>query len=250
MQGVPEEYLALLDRIEKIETKLSEYVEELPPKVEYLSNSEHEKDHNVELVDEEELDTHPTPLVSVNSKAYLKMSLHAKKYANPAIKPEKWVEVIGLLTGYVKNEGTPIEQIVVTDSWPVGHGDAVSVKILGGEAFTDIITKIAGTNAYIVGWYHSHPSYGRFMSIDDYETQARYQGLWEKSIAIVVDPTEISKSDFGFSVFRNTEPRATLQQSYTELSCELDGLTQDAAHNIINLIQPALRGESQQYFEF
>ena len=56
---------------------------------------------------------------------YVKIVLHAKKYANSQIDKSKWVEVIGLLTGHLKNEDTPIEQLIVEDAWAVGHGDAV-----------------------------------------------------------------------------------------------------------------------------
>lgn len=248
---IPEDYIHLLERIEKVEKKLSSIAHDDVHKE--VFSSAHEKEEHLDIIDESDLHTdNDHALVKLQSQAYLKIALHAKKYANKDIKAKKWVEVIGLLTGYVINENTPLEQIVVTDAWPVGHGDAVSVSIMETKSFTDIITKISGTRTYIVGWYHSHPSYGNFLSIDDYETQARYQGLWNKSIAIVVDPTQISTSDYGYSVFRNTSqvPSAQLRQSYTELSTEVEGMNPDAAFGILNLVQPALKGKSQKYFEY
>ncbi len=247
MSKIPEDYIKLLKRIETVEDKLSVLVGDTDMNV-----SSHEKDNSLELDDTDLHTENDRVLVKLHSQAYLKMALHAKKYANKDIKPKKWVEVIGLLTGYVINENTPLEQIVITDVWPVGHGDAVSVSIMESRSFTDIVSKITGTQTYIVGWYHSHPSYGNFLSIDDYETQARYQGLWGKSIAIVIDPTEISSTDYGYAVFRNIsdKPSAQLRQSYTELSTEVEGMIPGAAYETLRLIQPALKGKKQQYFEY
>jgi len=59
---------------------------------------------------------------------------------------------------------------------------------------------------YIVGWYHSHPGFNVFLSAIDLETQRRYQMLYPKAVALVVDPLKYSKtgklSDLRFSVFR------------------------------------------------
>ena len=59
---------------------------------------------------------------------------------------------------------------------------------------------------YIVGWYHSHPGFNVFLSAIDLETQKRYQMLFPKAVALVVDPLKYSKtgklSDLRFSVFR------------------------------------------------
>ncbi|GAH44694.1 unnamed protein product, partial [marine sediment metagenome] len=54
----------------------------------------------------------------------------------------------------------------------------------------------------ICGWYHSHPSYGCFMSREDLGTQARYQKLWDKAIALVIDPYQINGKSLGFEIYR------------------------------------------------
>lgn len=250
--SIPKDYLALLTRIETVEKKLSSLV---GVSAEDIRLSDHAEEDTLDYIDATDIETSSVPLVKITSKAYLKMALHAKKYANDDIKQKKWVEVIGLMTGHVQNEGTPMEQLVVKDAWPVGHGDAVSVSIMESRSFTDIIQKLSksGSTDFICGWYHSHPSYGPFLSEPDYLTQARYQSLWEKSIALVIDPTQISESDYGFGVFMNTKSNATdnFKQSYTEISSIVDGLETEAANSIITLIQPALSGrQRQQYFEY
>ena len=248
--NIPKDYLALLTRIETVEKRLSSLVI-----TDDITSSDHAGEQRLEYMDTSDIKATKSPQVKIASKAYLKMALHAKKYANDNIKPKKWVEVIGLMTGHMKDEGTPLEHLVIQDAWPVGHGDAVSVSIMESKSFTDIIQKLTkiGSTDFICGWYHSHPAYGNFLSIDDYQTQARYQALWEKSIALVIDPTQISKSNYGFAVFKNTrlDSSENFRQSYTELSSAVSGLEKEAAYSIISLIQPALAGsKKQQYFEY
>jgi len=59
---------------------------------------------------------------------------------------------------------------------------------------------------YIIGWYHSHPGFDLFLSTIDIETQKRYQMMFPKAIAMVVDPMEYAKTrrlkDLRFKVFR------------------------------------------------
>ena len=40
----------------------------------------------------------------------------------------------------------------------------------------------------IVGWYHSHPGYGCWLSGIDVSTQSLNQGFQDPYLAIVVDP--------------------------------------------------------------
>jgi hypothetical protein len=40
------------------------------------------------------------------------------------------------------------------------------------------------------------------MSSQDLGTQARYQKLWDKSVALVIDPSQINGKSFGFEIYR------------------------------------------------
>jgi hypothetical protein len=40
------------------------------------------------------------------------------------------------------------------------------------------------------------------LSDEDMGTQSRYQKLWDKSIALVIDPYQIDGTSFGFNIFR------------------------------------------------
>jgi proteasome lid subunit RPN8/RPN11 len=141
----------------------------------------------------------------IEPKAYLKMVLHASKYAGSHLPRNKWVEVIGILTGVVENRETPLERILVKDAFPIGHGDAISVVIQNPGSMERVYREKNGKD-FIIGWYHSHPSYGPFMSEEDRRTQLRYQTLWADSIAIVLDPTMVSRASYGFEIFRLKRP--------------------------------------------
>lgn len=169
--------------------------------------------------------------VALKPKAYLKMALHAIKYANDDIPPEDWVEVIGLLTGSVQNIGTPLEKITVKDYWPIGTGDAVSVNILNAEPVMEVY-KNKPKNDFIIGWAHSHPSYSPFLSQDDIDTQSRYQALWEDSIALVIDPTMITKLNHGYSIFRLSESR----DIYYEVKNKIEGMSATASYQALGLL--------------
>ncbi|MFX1535408.1 MAG: hypothetical protein ACFFDI_14375, partial [Promethearchaeota archaeon] len=135
--------------------------------------------------------------------------LHSLKYAHPSSK-NNWVEIIGLMTGYIRHEGTPLERIVVEDAFPIGYGKAITVEIKDYNAVTRIL-KDKKPGSFVVGWYHSHPGYGLFLSGRDVATQQRYQKLWKHSIALVLDPTLISNSHYGFEIFRLSEDLRNLQ---------------------------------------
>lgn len=48
------------------------------------------------------------------------------------------------------------------------------------------MSKIGSHN--ILGWYHSHPSYGCWLSGIDVDTSSRYQLINDPFVAIVIDP--------------------------------------------------------------
>ncbi|MFQ5977992.1 MAG: hypothetical protein ACE5OZ_07685 [Candidatus Heimdallarchaeota archaeon] len=173
-------------------------------------------------------------------KAYLKMVLHAAKYAGPQLPRKKWVEVIGLLTGIVENKDTPLERIVVKDAFPIGHGDAISVVIQNPGSMERVYREKQGTD-FIVGWYHSHPSYGHFMSEEDRKTQLRYQTLWADSIAIVLDPTQISQSSYGFEIFRLKRPGLV---RWEQLPYIVRDLSPAPLPELVEFLRPLIGGDA------
>jgi len=136
--------------------------------------------------------------VFISVKAILKVASHALKYANSKVPKEKWVEVIGLLAGNIDNTG----MLYIEDAFPMGHGNAVYAEIKDYKNYVRAFKDIKKEGLFICGWFHSHPSYGCFMSKEDMGTQARYQTLWEKAVALVIDPYQIDGSSTGFEIYR------------------------------------------------
>ncbi len=137
--------------------------------------------------------------ITITVKAILKIASHSLKYAHSKVPREEWVEIIGLLAGKFDDDGITLH---VEDAYPMGHGTAVSAEIKDYKNFVRAYQDIKKNNLFICGWYHSHPSYGCFMSNEDIGTQARYQKLWDKSIALVIDPYLIDGTSFGFEIYR------------------------------------------------
>ncbi len=51
-----------------------------------------------------------------------------------------------------------------------------------------------GTGEVIVGWHHTHPGLGVFMSSTDVSTQQRYQAFFPEAIALVMDPMKFAQT--------------------------------------------------------
>ncbi len=137
--------------------------------------------------------------VSISVKAILKIASHSLKYANTKIPKNQWVEVIGLLAGKQYDYGPEVH---IEDAYPMGHGTAIYAEIKDYKNYVKAFKDIKKNKLFICGWYHSHPSYGLFMSTEDFGTQARYQKLWDKSVALVIDPYKIDGTSLGFEIFR------------------------------------------------
>ncbi|MFX0073789.1 MAG: hypothetical protein ACFFAO_22135 [Candidatus Hermodarchaeota archaeon] len=135
----------------------------------------------------------------ISVKAILKIASHALKYAHSKIPKQKWVEVIGLLAGYIDYDGSVL---YIEDAYPMGHGSAIYAEIKDYKNFVRAFNDIKRNNLFICGWYHSHPSYGTFMSDEDIGTQTRYQKLWKKAVALVIDPYKIDGTSLGFEIYR------------------------------------------------
>ena len=105
-------------------------------------------------------------------------------------------EAIGLLGGKeIRAKELLIDRILY-----VSEGDEISVSF-SEEDFT-AFEKILEGDSYCVGWWHSHPGYGLFLSKTDISTHIySFQLHNDQSVALVVDPTKIDsngRADFQF----------------------------------------------------
>ena len=127
-------------------------------------------------------------------------------------------ETAGLLLG--KEEGGVIKVIDIES----GEQEATSVHVqLTDDALVNIVSKIAERNddLAIVGWWHTHPGLSAFMSPTDVKTQSLYQAMFDKAIAIVLDPLQYQKTwdirDLDLKVFR------VKNGSYYEVPFRIEG---------------------------
>ena len=118
--------------------------------------------------------------VRISALALLKMVIHARSGGN--------LEVMGLLQGKVE-----ARVLVVLDVFalPVeGTETRVNAQAQAYEymtTFTEACSQV-GRLEKVLGWYHSHPGYGCWLSGIDVSTQMLNQQYQEPWLAIVVDP--------------------------------------------------------------
>ena len=143
----------------------------------------------------------------ISSLALLKMCVHAQRGGS--------IEVMGMLVGKVVGR-----TIVVMDTYRLPVEGTETRVNAQGEAYEYMVqyldlNKKAGEgnsteqgqgqrrkkrDENIVGWYHSHPGYGCWLSGIDVSTQALNQNFQDPYLAIVVDPVKtlkLGKVDIG-----------------------------------------------------
>jgi proteasome lid subunit RPN8/RPN11 len=94
-------------------------------------------------------------------------------------------ERIGLLIGSFLDDGLWVNDIVVG-----GDSDSEISCVLPAEKLAKVADDIVRgrIDGRIVGWYHSHPGYGIFMSETDLATHGKLLQFSPFVIALVVDP--------------------------------------------------------------
>ncbi|KAL1927127.1 hypothetical protein VTP01DRAFT_5090 [Rhizomucor pusillus] len=118
--------------------------------------------------------------VKISAIALIKMVMHARSGGN--------IEVMGLMQGKV-HEDTMI--IMDVFALPV-EGTETRVNAQA-EAYEYMVTYMENARAVgrlenAIGWYHSHPGYGCWLSGIDVNTQMLNQQYQEPWVAVVVDP--------------------------------------------------------------
>jgi len=125
-------------------------------------------------------DPHHFKDVRISALALLKMVMHARSGGS--------IEVMGLMIGYVSGSS-----FIVTDAirLPVeGTETRVNAQDEANEYLVNFLEKSreSGRQENAVGWYHSHPGYGCWLSGIDVATQHNWQTFSEPFVAVVVDP--------------------------------------------------------------
>lgn len=125
-------------------------------------------------------DPHFFKHVKISALALLKMAMHAKSGGN--------LEIMGMLQGKVAGD-----TFIITDVYALPVEGTETRVNAQAEAYEYIVDfgetgKAVGRLENAVGWYHSHPGYGCWLSGIDCSTQMVQQQYSEPFLAIVVDP--------------------------------------------------------------
>lgn len=161
----------------------------------------------VGAVDADRNDTKET--VYISSIALLKMLKHGRAGVP--------MEVMGLMLGEFVDDYT----VNVVDVFAMPQsGTGVSVEAVDDvfQAKMMDMLKQTGRDQMVVGWYHSHPGFGCWLSSVDVNTQKSFEQLNNRAVAVVVDPIQSVKGKVVIDAFRlidtgalinNQEPRQT-----------------------------------------
>ncbi|MHA1231042.1 MAG: Mov34/MPN/PAD-1 family protein [Candidatus Helarchaeota archaeon] len=121
-----------------------------------------------------------TEIVKIKEKILKKIKNHALRgYQQDSS------EVIGYLLGRFKNKSIEIHDIVI----PEQKTTNVHAEITDERALVEYLQKNSNQNVH-VGWYHSHPNIGCFLSNTDISTQKYWQRVNYRMVAIVIDPVK------------------------------------------------------------
>lgn len=152
----------------------------------------------------------------ISAVALVKMTMHARSGGH--------LEVMGLMQGYVDGD-----TIVVTDAFrlPVeGTETRVNAQDEANEYLVTYLEncRVHGRHENVVGWYHSHPGYGCWLSGIDVETQLLQQTWQDPFLAVVIDPDRtISAGKVDIGAFRTYPKNGTSESNPKRRGITSDG---------------------------
>jgi len=111
------------------------------------------------------------------------------------------MEVMGLMLGEFVDEYTV--QVVDVFAMPQS-GTGVSVEAVDPVFQMKMTEMLKQTNRpeIVVGWYHSHPGFGCWLSGTDINTQQSFEQLHKRAVSVVVDPIQSVKGKVVIDAFR------------------------------------------------
>ncbi|SOV18331.1 26S proteasome regulatory subunit RPN11, putative [Plasmodium gaboni] len=115
------------------------------------------------------------------------------------------MEVMGLMLGEIVDEYT----IRIVDVFAMPQsGNSVSVEAVDPVYQTNMLEELkkTGRHEMVVGWYHSHPGFGCWLSGTDVNTQKSFEQLNPRTIGVVVDPIQSVKGKVVIDCFRLINP--------------------------------------------
>ncbi|KAG0293792.1 multicatalytic endopeptidase [Linnemannia gamsii] len=137
-------------------------------------------------------------MVYISSLSLLKMLKHGRAGVP--------MEVMGLMLGEFVDDYT----VRVIDVFAMPQsGTGVSVEAVDPVFQTKMLDmlKQTGRPEMVVGWYHSHPGFGCWLSSVDVNTQQSFEQLNPRAVAVVVDPIQSVKGKVVIDAFRLINPQ-------------------------------------------
>jgi 26S proteasome regulatory subunit N11 len=132
-----------------------------------------------QLIDSPVVDT--SEQIHISSLALLKMLKHGRAGVP--------MEVMGLMLGEFVDDYT----VRVVDVFAMPQsGTGVSVEAIDPVFQTKMLEMLVQTGRpeIVVGWYHSHPGFGCWLSGVDINTQQNFETLTSRAVAVVIDPIQ------------------------------------------------------------
>ncbi|KAG5716676.1 26S proteasome non-ATPase regulatory subunit 14 [Termitomyces sp. T112] len=119
------------------------------------------------------------------------------------------MEVMGLMLGEFVDEYTV--QVIDVFAMPQS-GTTVTVESVDHVFQTRMVDmlKQTGRPEMVVGWYHSHPGFGCWLSSVDINTQQSFESLNSRSVAVVIDPIQSVKGKVVIDAFRLINPNTVI----------------------------------------
>jgi 26S proteasome regulatory subunit N11 len=179
----------------------------------------------------------PTPdcaeKVHVSSLSLLKMLKHGRAGVP--------MEVMGLMLGQFVDDYT----INCVDVFAMPQsGTTVSVESVDHVFQTNMLDmlKQTGRPEMVVGWYHSHPGFGCWLSSTDINTQSSFETLNSRAVALVIDPVQSVKGKVVIDCFRLINPQLMM------LGQEPRQTTSNIGHLQKPSIQALIHGLNRHYY--
>jgi len=171
--------------------------------------------------------------VYISSLALLKMLKHGRAGVP--------MEVMGLMLGEFIDEYT----VRVVDVFAMPQsGTGVSVEAVDPvfqQKMMEML-KQTGRPEMVVGWYHSHPGFGCWLSSVDTNTQQSFEQLNPRAVAVVIDPIQSVKGKVVIDAFRLINPSTAM------MGQEPRQTTSNIGHLNKPSIQALIHGLNRQYY--
>lgn len=151
------------------------------------------------------------------------------------------MEVMGLMLGEYVDEFT----ISVVDVFSMPQcGNSVSVESIDPVYQATMLDMIRRVNRpeTVVGWYHSHPGFGCWLSGIDISTQESFERLDERAVGLVIDPIQSVKGTVVIDCFR------LIHKSFMFLNLDPRQINSNIGNCVRPNVTALIHGLNKHYF--